>query len=103
MTPVRLTHAAEADLRDIWQFTAEHWSPSQADAYLLQLAEAFKQLAAHPRLGKDLSSFRPHYRVLVVERHMIYYQRDPLSGIIVSRILHQSAHPWLHFPLQDKD
>ena len=103
MTPVRLTHAAEADLRDIWQFTAENWSPSQADAYLLLLAEAFRQLATHPLLGKDLSSFRPHYRALVVERHVIYYQLDSQSGITVSRILHQSAHPWLHFPLNEQD
>lgn len=30
----RLTPKAEADLEDIWFYTAESWSPAQADRYI---------------------------------------------------------------------
>jgi len=45
-----LSPAAQTDLSDIWDFTAERWGERQAERYTLQLRDVMRDLAAGARV-----------------------------------------------------
>ncbi len=47
--------AAEADLEQIWRYTAETWNPDQADEYIMQIHSSCPELATGRRKGRSLS------------------------------------------------
>jgi toxin ParE1/3/4 len=89
VTPLRLSPAAEADLSDIWDFTAEQWDSRQADRYVRMIVER-AQGAAEGRLPMRLAdNIRSGYTKIAAGSHMIYFR--PTGGEVeVVRILHQS-------------
>jgi len=44
-----LSPRAQADVEDIWNYTAENWGEPQAERYIRQLQEAIEAVAADPR------------------------------------------------------
>ena len=84
-----LAPAARADLESIWLYTAERWSPDQADRYHNLLIDGIASLLRNPYRGLAADRIRRGYRRLNSRSHAIFYR---ISGdtIEVIRILHAS-------------
>lgn len=84
---VELSTQASADMMDILQHTLVGWVVTQRDAYADGLNAAFRQLAAYPYSGQELSSRAGDFRRLKVKEHVIYYviRRDL---VYIVRVLH---------------
>ncbi len=79
----RLTPAALADLDDIWRYSAETWSLSQADRYLDELVRVFEMIAAMPTLAREHREFDPPVRIHVYRSHLVIYaQADDHVAIL---------------------
>ena len=85
--PVRLTPLARADLGEIWDYTAETWSPQQAERYTDLIIDAFDDIETAPLRGTDMSDLRAGYRRWSIGQHYIFY-RETDTTIEVVRILH---------------
>jgi toxin ParE1/3/4 len=83
-----LTPRAQADLDEIWDYTAEHWGDDQAAAYARQIQAAIEAVAADPSRGGPCDDIRPGYRKLSVGSHVLFY-RCIENGVDIVRILHQ--------------
>lgn len=88
MTQVLYSPLAEADLEDIWLFTAQRWSTEQAVAYTTDLINAVDQLARGDRTGRPVSIAEGMQKYLS-GRHVIFFRRSE-DDLVVVRILHQS-------------
>jgi toxin ParE1/3/4 len=97
---VRVTAAAETDLRDILQRTAEHFGQAQAHAYGETLSIALPALAARPtaigvrrrnEIAKSLFSFHVAYAGRK-GRHFLIFRVDGEQDatLEVLRVLHDS-------------
>jgi toxin ParE1/3/4 len=77
---------AEHDLAAIWRYSAETWSPDQADFYIGGLIRTIETLVAMPTLAREREEFSPPVRIHPVAEHLIVYlvQGDRL---VVIRIL----------------
>lgn len=71
--PYRLTPRALEDLHQIWRYSAETWSITQADRHIDELVQAFAVLAAFPSLGRERLEFTPPVRIHVHQDHLIVY------------------------------
>jgi toxin ParE1/3/4 len=86
MKPLLFSPAAQADLAEIWDYTAERWGTTQADHDTDDLHAACDALAAGRRQGRPVD-VRPGYLKYLVGSHVIYFRErgDPLE---IVRILH---------------
>ena len=85
------TERARADLRDIWFFGAERWSPKQADTYLRALVQTFDLLADQPMLARERREIAEGVRSHPQGTHIILFRVDP-KGIEVLRVVHQRSN-----------
>jgi len=88
MAELRLTPAAVRDLEDIWRYTVQRWSISQADRYIDRLTACFEALAQAPLSAPACDHIRPGYRRQLVESHVVYF-RTGQDMVTVVRILHE--------------
>jgi len=70
----RLTPAAQADLEEIWLYTAHTWSPEQAERYTDALEETFKRLLAMPEMARERREFTPPVRIHPSGEHLVIYR-----------------------------
>jgi toxin ParE1/3/4 len=84
---IRLTPRAEADIDEIWDYTARQWGIEQADNYVLSLWRAMELVAADPRRGRSADEIKAGYRKHASGSHLIYF-RQVGSDIEVVRVLH---------------
>jgi toxin ParE1/3/4 len=89
----QLTPLAQADLENIWNCTADTWSPEQADKYISEFVTAFAAIAAGKRKG--LVAERAGYLKYAVGSHLVFY-REGEATIDVVRVLHQSMEVERH-------
>ncbi|ACM26224.1 type II toxin-antitoxin system RelE/ParE family toxin [Agrobacterium rhizogenes] len=89
-----LSPLAEADLEEIWRYTAENWSVKQAETYHAGILDAFEGLASGLKVGR-YADIREGYFKYVVGSHVIYYRQQD-TEIAVIRILHQRMDVGLH-------
>lgn len=87
MKDLVLSPAAELDLDHIWDHTAEHWGPDQADHYTGEIMETCYTLASGVRLGRPVD-VRAGYLKFPSGAHMIYF-RNHSDRLEIIRILHQ--------------
>ncbi len=86
-TAYRLAAPAEADLEDIYRYTADAWGYDQAHRYLAELQQRFVEVADNPLLGRDRGDLRRGIRSRTAGHHVIYYAI--LDGIVVIlRVMH---------------
>ncbi len=78
---------AEADLEDIWRYTAARWDLAQADKYHGALVSAFRDLAERPNVGRTCDEIRTGYRRFNVASHVIFYVLTD-GKVDVVRVLH---------------
>lgn len=81
-----LTPAAEADLEEIWRYSARTWSPDQADRYTDGLVAAFEMLLALPGIARERPEFDPPVRIHPVAQHVIVCRIED-GRLIILRIL----------------
>ena len=82
----RLTPMAEADLEDIWLYTAQTWSPDQADTYIDNLVRVIETLVAMPTIARERDEFDPPVRIHPAAAHLIIYRIEE-AFLTVIRIL----------------
>jgi toxin ParE1/3/4 len=75
MTGYFFSPAAQADLGNIWDYTARHWGAEQADRYVLAIRDACAALAAGDKKGRSIDAIRPGYCKLAVGSHFLFYRR----------------------------
>lgn len=81
-----LTPRAEADLEDIWIYSAETWSPNQADTYLDGLLGTIDTLVAMPSMARERIEFSPPVRIHSTGLHLVVYRIEG-NHLLVIRIL----------------
>lgn len=91
----RFTPAARADLVGIWDYTARHWDPDQADRYIDELQRHCLALAADEAASRPVE-LRPGTRKAQAGSHMVYFREDA-RVLDVTRILHQRQDADRHF------
>jgi len=92
----RLSRAAEADLEDIFAYTARTWSVRQAERYLDDLEAALTDLAARRRIGHARPDVGADYLTLIVGSHLVIYRQA--GGLWIARILHAAMDIPRHLP-----
>jgi toxin ParE1/3/4 len=83
-----LSPRAEADLEEIWDYTAERWGLDQAETYARQLWADITTVAARPLIGRPCPDVRVGYYKYPSGSHILFYRLIP-NGIDVVRILHE--------------
>jgi toxin ParE1/3/4 len=91
----RFSRRAEADLLSIGAYTLRTWGKAQTARYIGELEVFCQTLADNPALGRPCDDVRPGLRRLEHGEHVVFYRRE-FTGILVSRILHQSMLPDKH-------
>lgn len=87
---------AESDLENIWLYSMEQWSVSQADKYVNSILSRFSWLAERPLSGKKRDDIKPGYYCFPEGRHLIFYQITD-DGIDIIGVPHQSMDIANHF------
>lgn len=87
MSRYALSPRAQADLEEIWDYTAEHWGVRQAETYIRQIQAAIETVAAEPKLARSADAIRAGYWRYPTGSHVIFF-RLATGGIDVVRILH---------------
>lgn len=82
---------AEADLEEIYEYTYLSWGILQAEKYQNELNEGIQRLIEFPKLGKEYIYSTKQYRVLHINRHLIFY-RNHHDDYFIIRILHESMN-----------
>jgi toxin ParE1/3/4 len=63
MPKIKFTNNAVNDLTDIWNYTVETWSESQADQYYNLILNACKALVNQPKYSKVYEEIYPELKV----------------------------------------
>ena len=89
MAKFKLTNNAVKDLSDIWNYTVETWSESQADKYYKLLLNACSSIAKKPQIGKIYEEIYPDLKGKKTSKHIIFYRIMEDQSIEITRILHE--------------
>ncbi|MFZ1800389.1 MAG: type II toxin-antitoxin system RelE/ParE family toxin [Chitinophagaceae bacterium] len=88
MVKFTLTNKAVEDFSNIWNYTFDTWSESQADKYYRMLLESCQDIAGdtvtgkhYPEIDEDIFGFK-------CGQHIIFYTSLPKEKILIARILH---------------
>jgi toxin ParE1/3/4 len=92
-----LTPRAQADLDEIWDYTADRWGLDQAETYTRQLWKDIAIVADRPALGRECNDVRRGYRMYPSGSPVLFY-RHTVDGIDVVRILHERMDYERHIP-----
>ncbi|GHT88972.1 plasmid stabilization protein ParE [Betaproteobacteria bacterium] len=86
MKPIAFSPAAEADIGEIWDYTADRWGADQADSYTDAIRDACHALARGKKQG--LPSALPGFQKYLCGSHVVYFL-DYADHLDVIRVLHQ--------------
>lgn len=89
MAKYYLTNKAVEDLADIWNYTCETWSESQADKYYQSLLESCREIANKPTIGKNYQNLEKSLFGFHVNKHIIFYREHSEEVVEITRILHE--------------
>jgi len=89
MAKVILREKAIQDLNNIWKYTFEEWSESQADKYYATLKLACNNIGEYPEIGKEYNGINKNLLGIKSGKHIIFYQIISKDEIEVIRILHE--------------
>lgn len=89
MAKVVLRQKAINDLNDIWGYTFEKWSETQADKYYASIKLACKEIGDNPSLGKEYNGVSRNLLGLKSGKHIIFYHLISENKIEIIRILHE--------------
>ena len=89
MAKYLLTNKTVEDLTQIWNYTIDKWSESQADNYYQMLLDNFNDIAHNPDFGKKYSEVIEDLLGFRAGRHIIFYKKIDVDKILIIRILHE--------------
>ena len=89
MAKVVLRQEAIDDLNNIWYYTFETWSETQADKYYATIKMACNGIADNPNVGKEYDGINKNLLGVKSEKHIIFYQIINPERIEIIRILHE--------------
>lgn len=78
---------ADADLEDIWLYTAHTWSIAQADHYIITLHRSFEMLCDMPTIARERPEITPPVRIHPSGQHYVIY-RVVGETLTVLRVIH---------------
>lgn len=86
--PHRLAPEAEADLDEIWLYTAkESGSVEIADRLIDSITERFFLLAQHPHVGRARDAdLRPGLRSFPISRYIILYSATEEGEVVILHV-----------------
>lgn len=88
MAKYYLTNKAVDDLSEIWDYTIETWSTSQAEKYYNLLLASCDDLANNAELGRNYDIVTKGILGFKSSEHIIFYSVISKNEIEVARILH---------------
>lgn len=89
MTSYRLSPAADDQVDEIYQYTANRWSEEQADSYVRELTGEFVRIASRQVVWRMLpASFAIQGYSRTWRQHVIYWRAAEEAVITVVAILH---------------
>jgi toxin ParE1/3/4 len=91
----RLSPRALQDLEEIWLYTFQQWSATQANSYVSDILSACKGLVSGEKIGMNAEDIRNGYWKYFNGSHSIYYKFTG-QHLDVMRILHQSRDVKTH-------
>ena len=88
MTPVGYSHAARADLVDIWVHIAKD-DPAAADRQIDRIEAAITNLRTFPRIGHVRDDAGPGVRLVLQDSYLVIYRyREGDALVIIERVVH---------------
>ena len=88
MAKYSLTNKAVEDLSNIWDYTYEVWSESQADKYYELLIGFCKEICENPKVGKNYDEIEKNIFGFRASQHIIFYRIIKQKEIEILRFLH---------------
>lgn len=88
MAKYHILSKAFDDLSDIWDYTFDVWSETQADKYYESLLQSCQQIATNPALGKRYPEIGNTLLGFKTGEHIIFYIESDSEEIDIVRILH---------------
>lgn len=89
MAGFKFTNSAVKDLSDIWNYTFDTWSESQADKYYKLLLNACSTIAKKPEIRKVYPEIYTDLKGKLTSKHIIFYRVLEDQSIEITRILHE--------------
>jgi len=89
MAKYKLTNKAVDDLTQIWNYTFNKWSESQADKYYQMVIDTCEEIANNSDLGKKYTGVMESLFGFKVGRHIIFYRLIEENELEITRILHE--------------
>jgi toxin ParE1/3/4 len=89
MAKFKFTNNAVKDLSDIWSYTVETWSESQADKYYKLIISACSTIANKPQICKSYPEIYKDLKGKLTSKHVIFYRVLEDQTIEITRILHE--------------
>ena len=96
MSKYQLTNEAALELDKIYEYSITTFGIEQAQKYVIDLHDTFELLADNPKLGRNCSYIKKHYRKHEHQRHIIYYKVVE-KGILIARVLGEKQNQIQHF------
>lgn len=84
-----ISKLAKRDLEDIWLYTFENWSLSQADKYYKLIVKEIDKICRDPEIGFPIDYVKLGHRILPIKSHIIVYKIQD-NKIWIDRILHKN-------------
>ena len=78
------------DLSEIWEYTIQEWSVTQADKYFEIIKLACNEIAGKPGTGKVYTEISNNLLGLRCGKHIIFYHIISEDEIELIRILHEN-------------
>ena len=99
MSDYRITRLAQHDLENIWEYTLNEWSRTQAEKYIDSLLSSFEAIEEGKIVGKSIDSIRKGYKKVLFGKHYIFFRLSQDKIVEIIRILHVSMdiekHLWV--------
>lgn len=94
MKTIGFSPTAEADISEIWDYSADRWGLDQADNYIDAIRDACYALAQGKKHGRS-AEVLPDFQKYLCGSHVIYFL-DYAEHLDVIRILHQKQDAERH-------
>jgi toxin ParE1/3/4 len=88
VTGYRISKQAARDLKEIWHYTANNHSESQADRYVALLKAGCTKITENPTMRRVLKLAGSEVRLYECEHHFIVYLTDD-TRVIILAFLHE--------------
>ncbi len=88
MAKYLFTNKALDDLIDIWDYTVDEWSESQAQKYYNLILDSCADIAENPKLGKLYDIVSSDVLGYKCGQHIIFFHEVSKNDIVIDRVLH---------------